>query len=844
MKTLLIDNYDSYTFNLFQLIAEINGESPEVIKNDQAKWSDLAKLSFDNIVISPGPGSPEIEGDFGVCRDALAFAEVPVLGVCLGHQGLGLACGGYVAHAPEPVHGRRSLVFHDGSELFAGIPQGIAVVRYHSLIVGQPLPVTLARCAWTADGLVMGLRHRQRPLWGVQFHPESIATESGREILRNFSDLTKKYQMTRHLLSSRPHDSTTSLANICTGPAQGQRPKSSATRLVIKRVPRASDPEAAFGTLFAQQPYAFWLDSSRAEAGLSRYSFMGDATGPLSEVVSYWADDARLSIRRGRCSVEKRHQSIFGYIESRLAEIEPLAEDIPFDFFGGFVGYFGYELKSECGGDAAHRSALPDAMSIFADHFIAFDHDDGMTYLAALAPADAEATFAEKWFAETMARLDTAVRRTVKCSEPSAAWRPVEFELHHGYEQYLRDIQSCKSNLFAGESYEICLTTQLRTTEVPDSFALYTRLRQVNPAPYSSYLRFGELAVLSSSPERFLKIDRHQNVEAKPIKGTRRRGRTAEEDNHLRDDLRSNDKDRAENLMIVDLLRNDLGMVCEVGSVHVPKLMEVETYPTVHQLVSTIRGKLRRDLRATDALRAAFPAGSMTGAPKIRTMKIIDELEGEARGIYSGALGYVSLNGALDLSVVIRTIISTPHGLSMGIGGAIVVQSDPDDEFEEILLKARALIHAVVLATRGAEGAYRIVNGRVMTDLHLLERSIVAESTGTEGTVVRTLEELRNTLDTLDARILSALGERLDTCREIARYKKEHALDVMQPDRVGLVTKRYEENGERLGFRADVMRQIASLIIEESCRIETTIIAAASDASPASFQTTGVGVQA
>ena len=190
MKTLLIDNYDSFTYNLFQLIAEANGEEPTVVRNDGTSWSELAGGDFDNVVISPGPGRPDDPKDFGICADAIREAEVPLLGVCLGHQGIGHISGAEVVHAPEVMHGRMSAVYHDDSPLFAEIPQGFTVVRYHSLCITEPLPEDLEAIAWTADGIVMGAAHRTRPVWGVQFHPESICTDWGRRLLANFRDLT------------------------------------------------------------------------------------------------------------------------------------------------------------------------------------------------------------------------------------------------------------------------------------------------------------------------------------------------------------------------------------------------------------------------------------------------------------------------------------------------------------------------------------------------------------------------------------------------------------------------------------------------------------------------------
>jgi para-aminobenzoate synthetase len=216
--------------------------------------------------------------------------------------------------------------------------------------------------------------------------------------------------------------------------------------------------------------------------------------------------------------------------------------------------------------------------------------------------------------------------------------------------------------------------------------------------------------VLSSSPERFLRVDRDRRVESKPIKGTTARAPDPAEDARLHEALRTSPDFRAENLMIADLVRNDLGRVCELGSIHVPALMVVESHATVHQLVSVVRGTLRAGVGALDAVRASFPGGSMTGAPKLRTMEIIDELEDRPRGIYSGTLGFLSVNGTADLNIVIRTLVVTPDGMSIGSGGAILAGADPEAEFAEMLLKARPVLDAVggeLPASRGAPAALR-----------------------------------------------------------------------------------------------------------------------------------------
>ncbi|HKO37604.1 MAG TPA: aminodeoxychorismate synthase component I [Solirubrobacterales bacterium] len=436
------------------------------------------------------------------------------------------------------------------------------------------------------------------------------------------------------------------------------------------------DPETAFVSLFGKSEHAFWLDSSSTgERG--RFSFMGDAGGPLAEVLLHKAGEG---------------EPLLGRLQQRLDELRPAEiPDLPFEFDCGFVGYLGYEMKAECGFNSPHRSEHPDAAFLFSDRVIAFDHKESCTYLLCLhEPGEEDA--ADVWISEVERRLlgkPGEGRRT----RPAVVRRPSPGFPSPG--QYLESVETCLERLLDGESYEICLTNQLQIELEVDPLDLYLRLREVNPAPFASYLRFGEVAVLSSSPERFLRVNSDGKAEARPIKGTSRRGETPEEDARLAAALASSEKNRAENLMIVDLLRNDLGAVCGVGSVAVPEMMAVESYETVHQLVSSVTGSLRADASALDCVRSCFPPGSMTGAPKKRTTEILDELEGSPRGVYSGAIGWLGLGGALDLSVAIRTIVLAGGRATIGAGGAIVLGSDPAAEYEEMLLKAAAALRAI-----------------------------------------------------------------------------------------------------------------------------------------------------
>jgi para-aminobenzoate synthetase component I len=389
-------------------------------------------------------------------------------------------------------------------------------------------------------------------------------------------------------------------------------------------------------------------------------------------------------------------------------------------FLGGAVGYLGYEMLHELEAIPApgvNNLEMPDAYLLFCGCVLATDHLEGKSWVLANGFGDSAAQASQRADAE----LEEMLRRLAR---PPRAPLSTKAELiqrrqarlarrarlleHHLAEtgvrpfvsrsRYLEAIHQSLEHIAAGDIFEVCLTQRFDATHSGSGETLYSILRSVHEAPMAAYLRFPEGEVLSASPERFLRLDRERWAETRPIKGTRPRGTTPTEDAALRRDLETCEKDRAENLMIVDLARNDLGRVCEFGTVRVPRLCAVETYPMTHQLVSTVRGRLRPGLDAVDLLRAAFPGGSMTGAPKIEAMKIISRLEPSRRGIYSGSIGYFDFDGPVDLSIVIRTLLKRGDRISFHTGGAIVADSIPEEEYQETLDKAHGLVLALELA--------------------------------------------------------------------------------------------------------------------------------------------------
>ncbi len=370
----------------------------------------------------------------------------------------------------------------------------------------------------------------------------------------------------------------------------------------------------------------------------------------------------------------------------------------------GWFGWFGYELGARLNDVPTSPAETPDAAFLFVDRAVVFDHGARTVRLAWLAPAGPGADEGERWADELAAALEhepaaSAPTRTAVASPTMpAATAPARWR--HDARRYAELIDRCQAAIVRGDAYQLCLTNRIDVDVHPDPASTYLALRGSSPSHHGGYVRFGDIALLSASPEQFLQVDADGIVSTKPMKGTRPRGADPARDAELRRELLESEKERAENLMIVDLMRNDLGRIAELGTVSVPSLLDVEEYAHVHQLVSTVRARIRHPLTVLDVVQAAFPAGSMTGAPKRSAMTILHELEEGPRGIYSGAFGYLGIDGSADLAMVIRSIVLTPDGASIGTGGGITALSVAAEEIEETRVKARAL-----LAVLGAASA-------------------------------------------------------------------------------------------------------------------------------------------
>lgn len=421
------------------------------------------------------------------------------------------------------------------------------------------------------------------------------------------------------------------------------------------------------------------LDTPRPSAG-HRWSFL--CLDPVSRVV--WTP-------------ARPPEDFFARIEPAL---ESSAEDVPGGpdgppFTGGLVGWLGYELlhllEAVPHVPADPGNPPPTAALARFDTVIAVDHLEKRTWIVS-TPRQIRQTLrlAQEHRASTHCEFSDELSPRLTDDSTLAAM-PSELDPV----EYKRLVAHLRDEILAGEVFEVCLTRRHRVPWHGDGVGLFIALRCSSPNPMSAYVRILETEVVSSSPERFLRLDRERWLESRPIKGTRPRGANAAEDRRFRDELAGSEKDRAENMMIVDLTRNDLGRVCEFGSVEVPELCTIESHAHTHQMVSTVRGRLREDLSAVDAIRAAFPPGSMTGAPKVAAMRYISSVEPVRRGAYAGALGWIGHDRTFDLSVVIRTITLNRGVAELHVGGAVVADSDPEAEYQETLDKAKGPLLAL-----------------------------------------------------------------------------------------------------------------------------------------------------
>jgi len=455
-------------------------------------------------------------------------------------------------------------------------------------------------------------------------------------------------------------------------------------------------PVSAFLAIAEKEPHAFLLESVERGEQIGRYTFLG--ARPYMRVK---AREGTVEIERGRRR-EVLRDNVFQVVKRLLREHRPASVPGLPPFTAGAVGYFAYDVVRQLekiGEHAKDDLSLPDAELMFFDRLLAFDHLRHQIHIVAAADVSRESP--RKAYDRALRDI-AALELKLAAGLSPALWRKSarakagKLKVHSvtRRETFLRGVERCKEYIAAGDIFQVVLSQRLDFTPEVAPFDLYRSLRQVNPSPYLYFLRSGDAHILGSSPEMLVRVT-GRKLEYRPIAGTHPRGRDEAEDQRLEQQMRTDEKERAEHVMLVDLGRNDLGRVSEYGSVKVKDLMYVERYSHVMHLVSALEGKLRKDLDALEAFAACFPAGTLSGAPKVRAMQIIEELEPTRRGIYGGSVLYADFAGNLDSCIGIRTLLMQGKKAYLQAGAGIVADSDPASEFQESMNKAQAVLRAV-----------------------------------------------------------------------------------------------------------------------------------------------------
>ncbi|MBA7636932.1 Aminodeoxychorismate synthase component 1 [subsurface metagenome] len=457
--------------------------------------------------------------------------------------------------------------------------------------------------------------------------------------------------------------------------------------------------------VFREQPFSFFLDSGMDPDKLGRYSFMG--SDPFL-VLRSRGEQISL-IREG--VEEVRRGNPFDVLGELLEVYSVEGSPAPIPLVGGAVGYFSYDLChfiERLPTTAIDDLHLPECYLAFYDAVVVFDHRERKVYLATTGFPELEEGKRKKRAEERLKEVKGRILRSppVPVAEMSPAGEGIVLKSNFSREEYLNAVATAREYICAGDIFQVNLSQRFEADLPVPPYQLYQRLRRINPAPFANYFDFDGVGIVGASPERFLRVT-GDRVETRPIKGTRPRGKTPQEDKALAQELLSSVKDNAENIMIVDLERNDIGRVCRYGTVRVTERAILETYPTVFHLTSTVVGRLCQGKSRIDLLKATFPGGSITGAPKVRAMEIIDELEPTRRSVYTGSLGYLSFSGDMDIDIVIRTMLIKGGRAYFQVGGGIVYDSEPEAEYVETLDKGRALMQALNPAAEVAVEAAR-----------------------------------------------------------------------------------------------------------------------------------------
>ncbi|KAH3666549.1 hypothetical protein WICMUC_005618 [Wickerhamomyces mucosus] len=691
MTILLVDSYDSFTFNLRSLIETATGEKVITIHNDTLDPADLGKYTdyFSSIIVGPGPGHPNIPSDVGLIPDlfngTISKNPIPILGICLGFQALCLSQGCEINRLDSIKHGQVYPVSHTNTDrLFHNIPQDYKCVRYHSLYVpelnDQLVKLAVTQEIGSNEEIIMSARHVDKPWYGVQYHPESICSEAGEQLIKNFASIARKFNEKRPIKDYNELVLSNITNKIKYDELLPNSPLKEPVYFNYQELETTKSPIEMCDLLNSLDKEFIFLNSASFPGDWSiialpskTSTYITHSTECSSEVV--------LEIN-GSTKKETLSGTIWEYLSKFMSD--KLCENQQkFPFIGGLLGIFSYEegqFIDTTNLPKITSDNIPDTKLVYVEDCILVDQTTNKIYLTSLNPSFNFTELKELILKTHILKTDNKSIQTKSIIKPDR-------------ESYAQQFRKCQEYLSSGDSYELCLTSDTKIS-IPSSYKpwdIYKTLTSKNPSPYSAFLKFSDCILISSSPERFMKWD-DNFCELRPIKGTVKKTPTI--DFEKASSILNTPKEIGENLMIVDLIRHDLYNFLD--KVKVQKLMQVEEYSTVYQLVSVIQGLFCNEYKGIDVLSKSLPPGSMTGAPKKRSVEILQQLENRRRGFYSGICGYWSIDNKSDWSVIIRSIFHYVNDLEnndeeqvwrIGAGGAITVLSDLEGEWQELLTK-------------------------------------------------------------------------------------------------------------------------------------------------------------
>lgn len=705
MKILLIDNYDSFTYNIYQYLLELDHEVL-VARNDKITIENIKSLNPDVIFLSPGPKTPK---EAGICLSVIKelAGKISIFGICLGHQAIGEAFGGVITYAKQLMHGKTSKIIPFNKGIMKEFNKEFIATRYHSLIIEkETLPDCLEITCESEDGQIMGVVHKKFNIEGVQFHPESIMTKDGKKILDVFLKRTEKLlkdknQMINHeknvfVLRQEENIKATKLINI--HQYTGEVTVKEEAFEVFKKLQSYFGGGNSFLLESASGPK---IDCTKTTVGLfPQFEILLNGSKMIVKSKNQKWENYLIDIfskyYSGENGVFDIGQDKFSKIFKLISESINLLKNHnkKFVISNGLTGYFSYEYLHHIENVPRHKKnvlGLPEVHLKYFSILLQMEYDKKEVLIV-------ENRLEDKSDPLLFEVIKVLKNKEVNLEKKLISKNEIPEELMKSNitkDEYFKRVETAKKYIYEGDIFQVQLGQRVCIEKDADAVSLYETLKRINPSPYMFYWDNEDYQLIGDSPELQLRVD-NGKIMIRPIAGTSKgKGTDEKSRNEILENFTRDSKENAEHIMLVDLARNDIGCKSVKGSVHVSQLMKVEEFSHVFHLTSTVVGKLQKGLNPMEVFESTFPAGTLTGAPKVRAMEIISELETEIRGPYGGAFGFFDFEGNIVTSIIIRTIIKKNKKLYIQASAGIVADSVPESEWNETLHKMAGLRQAI-----------------------------------------------------------------------------------------------------------------------------------------------------